>query len=94
MNHLQKSLSGTWRGFLVLAAAMLTIQLLAFSYAPFDGSASISLAKAYADDSIPPRKLSPTSISIPEPLTAALLGLGLVSVGLFARSIIKRRKGK
>ena len=92
MNHLQKSLSGTWRGFLVLAAAILTIQLLAFSYAPFDGSASISLAKAYADDSIPPRKLSPTSIS--EPLTAALLGLGLVSVGLFARSIIKRRKGK
>jgi hypothetical protein len=92
MNHLQKSLSGTWRGFLVLAAAILTIQLLAFSYAPFDGSASISLAKAYADDSIPPRKLSP--VSIPEPLTAALLGLGLVSVGLFARSIIKRRKDK
>ncbi len=92
MNRRQKSLSGTWRGFLVLAAAILTIQLLAFSYAPFDGSASISLAKAYADDSIPPRKLSPTSIS--EPLTAALLGLGLVSVGLFARSIIKRRKGK
>jgi len=94
MNHLQQSLSGTWRGFLVLAATILTIQLLAFSYAPasFDGSASMSLTKAYADDSIPPRKLSPTSL--PEPFTAALLGVGLVSVGLFARSIIKRRKGK
>ena len=85
----QRIIVVAWCAALVLAVG---VQLCEFSKATSDGSASINVATAYADDSIPPRRLRPVQVA--EPITTSLLAVGLVSVGLFARTIIKRRNRK